>query len=104
MAETGGPPDTSTWSLSRGPCLEQVLSTRWTLYGTQGRGQGDRDTPEGHSCPGAGRGRKEGWDAGRGACLTLTLNVRPLGLTENERLLLEASQMVQVFWGPRKLV
>lgn len=66
VAETGGPPDTSTWSLSKGPCLEQVLYTRWTLYGTQGRGQGDTDTPERHRCPGAGRGRKEGWDAGRG--------------------------------------
>lgn len=76
----------------------------WTLYGTQGRGQGDTDMPEGHRRQEAGRGRKEGWDAGRGACLTLTSNVRPLGLIENECLLLEASQVAQVFWGPRKLV
>ena len=35
MAETGGPPDTSTWSLSRGPRLEigslQVQSHEVTL-------------------------------------------------------------------------
>ena len=38
------------------------------------------------------------------ACLALTSNVRPLGQIENERLPLEASQVAQVFWGPRKLV
>lgn len=90
MAETGGLPDTCTWSLSRGHCLEvgslQVLYTPWTLYGTQGRGQEGR------------MGCREG------ACLALTLDVRPLRLTENACLLLEACRMVQLFWGPRKLV